>query len=91
MKTFIVSHPGVTESLLGALLVVVGALIRQSFNRLTGAIQSLEKSLAADRKDIGSLKDRMQKQETTCEMQREQCPNRTGQKISTARLIENQG
>jgi hypothetical protein len=56
---------------------------KESFANLTDAINSLHVTIDTIRKDmhsdIGSLKDRMQAQETTCKMQRNHCPlDRTG-------------
>jgi len=77
MNEFIVQNPGVVSILIGILLSIVGWFVRDAFQKLTAAIKSLHETINGSIKDIGILKDRMQKQETTCEMQRAQCPART--------------
>ncbi len=86
MNEFAIAYPSIMIWILGALFTlilslsgVVAYFVRKSFERLTDAIKSLELSLGIDHNDIGLLKDRMQRQETTCEMQRLHCPARSYQ------------
>lgn len=96
MNEFIAANPAIAKWLLGILCGMIGYLgyilfffLKRSFDNLTNAITSLEGALAKDRQDIGALKDRMVKQETTCGMQRTLCPNTNGQKINMGHLITN--
>lgn len=85
MNAFISANPAIVIffitglfSIIGSMFAIIIYLVKRSVDNLTKAITSLEVALGVDRVDIGLLKDRMQKAETTCEMQRAQCPTRQG-------------
>lgn len=82
MIKFITDNPAFAMWLISGLGSFIGLLVgcilffvKRSFDNLTTAIINLDSSIKEDRTDISGLKNRMQKQETTCEMQRSQCPN----------------
>lgn len=80
MNDFIAANPAVVMSFVGALFVVIGLLFsavtylgKRSVDNLISAIKSLEAALGIDRADIGTLKDRMQAQETHCKTTHQYC------------------
>jgi hypothetical protein len=84
MNEFISTNPAIATWLIGILaslvcFLVYGVLffVKRSFDSLTRAITSMEKKFDEGQIAVGSLKDRMAKQETTCSMQRSLCPNRS--------------
>ena len=82
MDLFISQNPavaiwaiGLLVSLLGFLVMALIFFLKRSFDGLAREIRLLAVAVAQEHEATGSLKDRMQKQETTCEMQRNICPN----------------
>jgi hypothetical protein len=82
MDTLLKSNPSLAISIIGILLCFIGLLfsilltfVKRTFEDLIRAINALEKAVIDSREDIGSIKDRLAILETTCEMQRANCPN----------------
>lgn len=82
MAEFISKYPEVVMFIIGGLFTFItligGALItmlKRAFDDLREAIKGLNDSINGEKIEIGTLKDRMQAQETTCKMQRELCPS----------------
>lgn len=72
--SFIQQYPEVIIAIMVMLVAILGWVIKESFNRLTTAISSLESSITRVGVDIGQLNVRLIAVETTCQMQRQRCP-----------------
>jgi len=94
MSHFVVNNPSMASWIIGGLFSLIGFLVagilffvKRTIDNLTAAILKLEASIKEGQVNIGDLKDRMQKQETTCEMQRKSCPNKHGLEVSWSEPI----
>lgn len=82
MESFIAANPavalwfmGVLLSFIGILIVMTGRFGKRYIDELSITIRAFTSALEVIKADIGIIKDRMQRQETICEMQRKFCPN----------------
>lgn len=81
METFIVTNPAVIKWICGALLGFVGLLIswiiwfvKRYLDAISETVKNFNAGLEIIKTDQGLIKDRLQRQETVCEMQRKLCP-----------------
>lgn len=99
MEDFIMQHPGVIIGLLSVLTTVVSSLLVLLLGMVKGAvarfeesvtvaINALRKDLFENRTSIGRLLDRMQRQETICEMRGRLCPGAHACKIAEEDLLQ---
>lgn len=80
MNQFISDNPALVSLFLGSLVTLITLLgslliwfVKRSFDNLCKAINDLKGSIDSDKKEIIDLSTRMQRQETTCDMQRASC------------------
>jgi len=83
MNEFVMAYPAIVLALVAILCASVGGLfsallyfVKQSLDNLLTAVDELKEAIQEGHADIGTLKDRMQRQEAICEMQRATCPTR---------------
>lgn len=81
METFIIANPVVAKWVCGVLLGFVGILIswiiwfvKRYLDEISETIRNFNQGLEIIKTDQGLIKDRLQRQETVCEMQRKLCP-----------------
>ena len=81
MNEIVTAYPDIAAWMLGGMATTIGFLVygilffvKRSFDGLTRAILKLERSLASEKKDMGVVKNRLQKIETQCATHRNMCP-----------------
>ena len=80
MNEFISDNPALVSLFLGCmgtLVTLLGSLliwfVKRAFDNLCAAIKELKESIDSDKEDIVTIGTRLQRVETTCEMQRAAC------------------
>jgi hypothetical protein len=102
MNEFVMAYPAIVLALVAILCAAIGGLfssllyfVKQSLDNLLAAVDSLREAIQEGHEDIGTLKDRMQRQEAICEMQRANCPTRRivypNMAVSSGQHVESPG